>query len=247
MTGPSPKRRQSGQDNPPMSASARDIRPKPTSANGSPLPFSSAPLPTATQPPKKRGRPSKADVEQRQAEAIARGEVLQPSRTMTPKTLKPNTMRDEPGRMGFTVIAPMAPIVPSNDPTMPGSPYQSDPSSAAAAEAAEKKKRARPPATARPKGSRISDLLESETDETQLGPKHSGSSTFQAASAPMTHIQHPQEQQIPPLSYASEPQPIRSKQAMEPSGHTIQPSQEPPRDIQRGADPSTQSPAGTRP
>jgi hypothetical protein len=246
MTGPSPKRRQSGQDNPPMSASARDIRPKPTSANGSPLPFSSVPLPIATQPPKKRGRPSKADVELRQQEAIARGEVLPPSRTLTPKTLKPSTMRDEPGRSGFTMIAPMAPILPSNDPHMPGSPYQGDPS-AAATEAAEKKKRARPPATNRPKGSRISDLLESETEESPMEPRHSGGSTFQAASAPMTHIQHPQEQQIPPQSYASEPQPIRPKQAMELAGQTTQPPQDSQREPQRGPDSSTQPPAGSRP
>ncbi|EPE35455.1 hypothetical protein GLAREA_11154 [Glarea lozoyensis ATCC 20868] len=241
MTQPPPKRRQSGQDNPPMSA--RDIRPKPTSANGSPLPFQSASLPPAPQA-KKRGRPSKADVEQRQMDAIARGEVLPPSRTLTPKTLKPSTMRDEQ-RQPFTAIAPMAPIVPSNDLTRTGSPYQGE-SSAVATEGAVKKKNVRP-ATARPKGSRISDLLESESDEAQRGPKHSGGNTFQAASAPMTQMQQPQEQQIPPQSFASEPQPIRPKQAAESSGQTSQPSQEPPREPPPGGDPPTLPPAGSKP
>jgi hypothetical protein len=225
--------------------SARDIRPKPTSANGSPLPFASVPIPPAPAP-KKRGRPSKADVELRQQEAIARGEVLPPSRTLTPKTLKPSTMREEPPRTSFTMIAPMAPAIASNEPTMTGgSPYQSDPS-VAAMDAAEKKKRVRPVASARPKGSRISDLLESETDEVQKGPKHPGGSTFPAAaSPPITHMQQTQEQQSPPQSFAPEPQPIRPKQAMELLGQTIQTPYE---ERSRGADPSAQPPpAETKP
>lgn len=71
---PTPKRRQSGADSIGLT---RSIQPKPSS-NGSPQSFS--PL-VAGQQPKKRGRPSKADVEARNAEAIARGEVIPPPRT----------------------------------------------------------------------------------------------------------------------------------------------------------------------
>jgi hypothetical protein len=246
MTGPSPKRRQSGQENPPTSA--RDIRPKPTSANGSPLPFTSATLPSAPQP-KKRGRPSKADVELRQQEAIARGEVLPPPRTLTPKTLKPNTMRDEPIRIAFTSIAPMGHqghVISSNEPTVTGHPYQGDPSaSAATPDSLEKKKRVRP--SARPKGSRISDLLESETDEAQMGPKQSrGAGSFQVASVPTIHSQQPNEQTIAAQSFADEPQPIRPKQVV---GSMVQAIQNRHEEISRGADPSaqTQPPTKTKP
>jgi hypothetical protein len=75
--GPSQKRRQSGSD----AIAARTIQPKPAS-NGSPQSFS--PLASGQQP-KKRGRPSKADVEARNAEAIARGEVIPPPRSAGPR------------------------------------------------------------------------------------------------------------------------------------------------------------------
>ncbi|KAK0129553.1 hypothetical protein ONS96_000118 [Cadophora gregata f. sp. sojae] len=71
--GPPAKRRQSSGD--PVSI-ARDIRPKPS--NGSPLSTTSFP----TQEPKKRGRPSKKDVERKQQEAIARGDILPPATSM---------------------------------------------------------------------------------------------------------------------------------------------------------------------
>ncbi|KAH7418502.1 hypothetical protein BKA64DRAFT_200807 [Cadophora sp. MPI-SDFR-AT-0126] len=71
--GPPAKRRQSSGD--PVST-ARDIRPKPS--NGSPLSMTSFP----TQEPKKRGRPSKKDVERKQQEAIARGDILPPVSSM---------------------------------------------------------------------------------------------------------------------------------------------------------------------
>ncbi|TAQ90549.1 hypothetical protein B7494_g1103 [Chlorociboria aeruginascens] len=72
---PSRKRRQSGHE---LVAIARNIQPRPAS-NGSPIAFSPS-LPVGVQA-KKRGRPSKADLQARQAEAIARGEVLPPPRT----------------------------------------------------------------------------------------------------------------------------------------------------------------------
>jgi hypothetical protein len=48
----------------------------------------STPLPNSPLPPKKRGRPSKADIETRQAEALARGEEL-PSPKPSAKRARP--------------------------------------------------------------------------------------------------------------------------------------------------------------
>ncbi|QSZ30914.1 hypothetical protein DSL72_000472 [Monilinia vaccinii-corymbosi] len=69
--GPSRKRRTPGQDN--VSAQ-RSIQPKPA-ANGSPQLISFA-SPFMGQAPRKRGRPSKLDLKNRQAEEVARGEIL---------------------------------------------------------------------------------------------------------------------------------------------------------------------------
>lgn len=122
MTNPQPKRRQSGVE---TLTSARDIRPKPTSSNGSPHPFSSFSGQSAV-PTKKRGRPSKADVEERQREAILRGEVLPPPKTMAPKGGK-QAVTGEPSSAGYAAIAPMG-----SAPEMSGGiQYQSGPIEAA--------------------------------------------------------------------------------------------------------------------
>ncbi|KAI9645962.1 hypothetical protein NHQ30_005399 [Ciborinia camelliae] len=63
------KRRTPGLD---IVSAQRNIQPKPAS-NGSPISFAS---PWTSQVPKKRGRPSKNDLKIRQAEEIARGEIL---------------------------------------------------------------------------------------------------------------------------------------------------------------------------
>lgn len=63
------KRRTPGLD---IVSAQRNIQPKPT-ANGSPISFAS---PFVGQAPKKRGRPSKNDLKIRQAEELARGEIL---------------------------------------------------------------------------------------------------------------------------------------------------------------------------
>ncbi|CAD6442889.1 57a2640c-1249-43d6-a55e-6bede3abbe9e [Sclerotinia trifoliorum] len=63
------KRRTPGLD---VVSAQRNIQPKPV-ANGSPISFAS---PFVGQGPKKRGRPSKKDLKLRQAEEIARGEIL---------------------------------------------------------------------------------------------------------------------------------------------------------------------------
>ncbi|RDL39327.1 uncharacterized protein BP5553_03667 [Venustampulla echinocandica] len=120
LTAPSPKRRQSGVE---TLSSARDIRPKPPSSNGSPLPLTSLVGPPAPQP-KKRGRPSKADVELRQQEAIARGEVLPPSKILTPKAPK-QVVGQQSSTAGFTVIAPMTTAGPPTDPSAAGQ-YQGE-------------------------------------------------------------------------------------------------------------------------
>lgn len=72
------KRRTPGQD---VISAQRNIQPKPA-ANGSPRAISFA-SPFIGQTPRKRGRPSKIDLKNRQAEEIARGEIL--SSIDTPK------------------------------------------------------------------------------------------------------------------------------------------------------------------
>jgi hypothetical protein len=99
MTGPPPKRRQSGVENVPTT---REIRPK-ASNGGSPNPASSIPTTQA----KKRGRPSKADAERKQLEAIQRGEVIPPAH-ITPKSGQ---------QLGEGVMSTYMPIAPTPTPT----------------------------------------------------------------------------------------------------------------------------------
>jgi hypothetical protein len=161
MTNPQPKRRQSGVE---TVTSARDIRPKPTSSNGSPHPFSSLPGQSAV-PTKKRGRPSKADVEERQREAILRGEVLPPPKAITPKGGK-QAVTGEPSSAGYAAIAPMG-SAPA--PELSGG-VQCGPIEAASAPATMvpagdspgKKKRAR----AAPRQPKVGKLQEWESKET---------------------------------------------------------------------------------
>lgn len=127
MTAPQPKRRQSGVE---LVTSARDIRPKPTSSNGSPLMFPALPG-QVTVPAKKRGRPSKADVEERQREAILRGEVLPPPKTTAPKGGAKQGISGEPSSAGYATIAPMG-FAPGSE-MGGGIQYQSGPMEAASA------------------------------------------------------------------------------------------------------------------
>jgi hypothetical protein len=103
MTGPPPKRRQSGVENAPA---AREIRPK-ASNGGSPNLASSMPTTQA----KKRGRPSKADAERKQLEAIQRGEVIPPAH-ITPKA------GQQPGESVMSTYMPIAPT-PTATPLTP--------------------------------------------------------------------------------------------------------------------------------
>jgi hypothetical protein len=115
---------------------ARDILPKPPSNHGSPSGFNPS---RATTAPKKRGRPSKADVEQRQAEAIARGEVI-PPKTLTPK---PEKQGGGESVGGFPTIAPR--ISPGPAPERPPqASFESRPYGSPVEDSPAKKKRARP-------------------------------------------------------------------------------------------------------
>jgi hypothetical protein len=67
----------------------------------------STPLARSPLPPKKRGRPSKSEVETRQAEAIARGEVL--------SSTKPPAKRARPFAGRFTAEGVADQLVPETD------------------------------------------------------------------------------------------------------------------------------------
>jgi hypothetical protein len=114
---PPPKRRQSGEGS--IIGAQRVIQPKPSSNGQSPISFSS---PQSGQQPKKRGRPSKADVEARNAELVARGEVLPPPKAATPRPRAPELAPREPEsimQQPRDILNPMrTPIAPMMSPQM---------------------------------------------------------------------------------------------------------------------------------
>lgn len=116
FTDSSRKRRQSGID---TITAARNIQPKPA-ANGSP--FSSGQA-LSTSVPKKRGRPSKADIEARQAEAAARGEILPVPAPKTPSSAKGSRKSLGAGGTGSgaAAVAPMVASGPASEPIAKGS------------------------------------------------------------------------------------------------------------------------------
>lgn len=91
--GHPPKRRQSAGDT--TISTQRVIQPKPSS-NGQSPPLFASPLPGQ---PKKRGRPSKAEVEARNADLVARGHVLPPQKVSTPRSKPPELAPREPDPM----------------------------------------------------------------------------------------------------------------------------------------------------
>ncbi|KAH8602333.1 hypothetical protein B0O99DRAFT_680464 [Bisporella sp. PMI_857] len=98
-------------------ASTRNIQPKPISA-ASPQSFPPIVSGSHQAQPKKRGRPSKAEIEARNAQALARGEILPPLKTPTPKH-GPGTiavrMQDDirgPDMMGQREILPSPQLLP---------------------------------------------------------------------------------------------------------------------------------------
>jgi len=85
-----------------------------------PIPGSPGQQSSTSAAPKKRGRPSKATVARRDAEAIARGEVIAPIRT---SSLRPDTpgARERTGTPIYQAIAPMmSPRMPMPSPLTPG-------------------------------------------------------------------------------------------------------------------------------
>ncbi|KIN05864.1 hypothetical protein OIDMADRAFT_49374 [Oidiodendron maius Zn] len=105
-----PKRRQSAGET--TTSTQRVIQPKPSNGQSPPL----FPSPQPGQP-KKRGRPSKAEVEARNADLVARGHVLPPPKTPTPRSKPPELAPREPDSMVqreasfFPARATMPPIM----------------------------------------------------------------------------------------------------------------------------------------
>jgi hypothetical protein len=110
ISGPDSKRRKSGTETP----TARDILPKPSNGSGSPLTMTTPSPATSNQ--KKRGRPSKADVERKQREAIERGDIIPPA----PAAASPAGLQgqEEVRLGGFApiMIAPAPAPVPARSP-----------------------------------------------------------------------------------------------------------------------------------
>jgi hypothetical protein len=142
--GPETKKRKSGAETPTL---ARDLLPKPTHPNNSsPSMTTMSSSPTSTSQ-KKRGRPSKADQERRQREAMDRGEILPPGPVVSSAGLQgPDDIRPHPSPV--TILpAPR----PSQTTVTPGhmlSPQiamESGPSPTMGSEAIVRKRKPKPP------------------------------------------------------------------------------------------------------
>ncbi|PMD24268.1 hypothetical protein NA56DRAFT_32570 [Hyaloscypha hepaticicola] len=147
--GPELKKRKSGAETPTLARDQRDILPKPTHPNNnspSMTTMSSSPAPSSSQ--KKRGRPSKADQERRQKEAMDRGEILPPGPVASSVGLQgPDDFRPHPSPV--TILpAPR----PSQTAVTPGhmlSPQiamERGPSPTMGSEATVRKRKPKPPA-----------------------------------------------------------------------------------------------------
>lgn len=112
-----PKRRQSAGDT--TTSMQRVIQPKPSS-NGQSPPLFPSPLPGL---PKKRGRPSKAEVEARNADLVARGHVLPPPKASTPRSKPPELAPREPEPLQQR-DPPFFPVRPSLPPIMGARPAE---------------------------------------------------------------------------------------------------------------------------
>jgi len=113
IPGPDTKRRKSGTETPTI---ARDILPKPS--NGSPMSMTTSSPATVSQ--KKRGRPSKADVERKQREAIERGDIIPPAPVAAPPAGQQGQEEVRSGNFAPIMIAP-APA-PARSPPAPITP-----------------------------------------------------------------------------------------------------------------------------
>ena len=195
QAAPQPKRRQSGAD------TMIRIQPKPSS-NGSPLSFTTPP---ATQP-KKRGRPSKADVEARNAAAIARGEVIPPPKTPVGRESMGGDASAESGISsggygGPVAIAPLAASGPVSGPRMSTS-VQSGPSEGAKGDLTIKKRRGRPSSRSSKVGD-LFELLKQEADKSQKEPNQ-GEGSFSTSGQPFGQFEMTQPPTTKPAEKPSE-------------------------------------------
>ncbi len=154
--GPESKKRKSGTETPTL---ARDLLPKPTHPNNnspSMTTMSSSPAPTSQ---KKRGRPSKADQERRQQEAMERGEILPPGPVASSAGLQgPDDIRPHPSPVSI-LPAPRPPqtAVTPGQMLSPQIAMERGPSPTMGSEATVRKRRPKPPA--KPKVSNSFKLL----------------------------------------------------------------------------------------
>lgn len=92
--GPESKKRKSGAETPTL---ARDLLPKPMHPNNNSPSMTTMSSSPASTSQKKRGRPSKADQERRQQEAMERGEILPPGPVASSVGLQgPDDIRPHP-------------------------------------------------------------------------------------------------------------------------------------------------------
>jgi hypothetical protein len=164
--GPDQKRpRKSGVETPTL---ARDLLPKPANPNpngGSPMSTMASSPPTTTSQ-KKRGRPSKADVERKQREAIERGEIITPA-SQSPAGMPgpddsrsgyaPVTILPAPPGPRETAMGSMSSNLSPRAGSFPQMGMGHDPPASIGAEPPGKKRRPRPPP--KPKVRSLVDLL----------------------------------------------------------------------------------------
>jgi hypothetical protein len=145
--GPDLKRRKSGPETPTL---ARGLLPKPTNSNGSQMPTMTSSPATTSQ--KKRGRPSKADVERKQREAIERGDIIPPAPTQSPAGLQGQD-DSRPGSTPVMILpapstvtrSPQTALTPGLVPS-PQMGIEHGPPAAMSGDGSGKKRKTRPPA-----------------------------------------------------------------------------------------------------
>jgi hypothetical protein len=143
--GPETKKRKSGAETPTL---ARDLLPKPTHPNNnSPSMTTMSSSPTSTSQ-KKRGRPSKADQERRQREAMDRGEILPPGPVVSSAGLQgPDDIRPHPSPVTILPALPrpsQTAVTPGHMPS-PQIAMERGPSPIMGSEATVRKRKPKPP------------------------------------------------------------------------------------------------------
>jgi len=153
-----------------------------------------------TSEPKKRGRPSKKDVERKQAEAIARGEIIKPGLS-TPISGQPVSGEDVNVGGSYATILPTPPSLAPTHPyeSSPKLPIEKDMLDTSAVDSPGKKKRPRPSS----KSTKVSSFLALRETTNSLKPpskQQPGEGTFQVH--PISRLIEPAE---PHASTSTEP------------------------------------------